>query len=134
MKNAQHTTHTTNSITEINALSQSPKDIHIKAGDLADAVTALKFISGEIEHLIELVKVLADGKISAQLEPKQKFALALSVINKGEYLADLAFGDAQSLNEHLKGTSHHQNFYQTLSREIIEKQAISLVQSNKGQS
>lgn len=134
MKNAQHITHQTSSITEINALSQSPKDIHIKADDLADAVTTLKFISGELENMIELVKVLADGKISAQLEPKQKFALALSVINKGEYLADLAFGDAQSLNEHLKGTRHYKDFCETLSREIVAKQAISLITSHKGQS
>lgn len=134
MKSTQHTIRTTSSITEINALSQSPTTIEINACDFADMVGFLLFLSGELENMVELVKVLADGNISAQLEPKQKFALALSVINKGEYLADLAFGDAQSLNEHLKGTRHYKDFCETLSREIVAKQAISLITSHKGQS
>lgn len=134
MKNAQHTTHQTSSMTKINTLSQSPTTVEVNACDFADIVAFLLFLSDELENMIELVKVLADGNISAQLEPKQKFALALSVINRGEHLADLAFGDAQSLNEHLKGTSRYKDFYETPSREIAKKQVISLITSHKGKS
>ncbi|WP_227507081.1 hypothetical protein [Moraxella canis] len=131
---SQHTTHATSSMTEINALAQTPEITQVKACDLGDLVEMLCFISSEIEHMKELIKILADGNISAQLEPKQKFALALSVLNKCDYLADLAFGDAQSLNEHLKGTSHHKDFLKMLSREMLEKQEISLINSDRGQS
>lgn len=126
MKNTQNTT--TNSITETNILSEPPQVIEVKACDMADIVGLLLFVSSELERMIELLKILADGKISAQLENSQRFALALTAISKGEYLADLAFGDAQSLNEQLQGTNHHKDFCRMLNHEI------SLTTSDKGQA
>lgn len=131
---SQHTTHATSSTTEINGLSQKPETVEIKVLDLADIVGLLLFLSSESKDMVELIKILADGKISAQLENSQRFALALSVINKGKSLADLAFSDAERLNKHLKGTRHHQDFFEMVSREMLEKQEISLINSDKGQS
>lgn len=109
---SQHTTHATSSTTEINRLSQKPKTVEIEVLDMADIVGLLLFLSSELEDMIELIKILVDGKISAQLEPKQKSALAQTMLFKCEYLADFAYADAQRLNEHLKGTSHHKDFSQ----------------------
>ncbi|OAU95435.1 hypothetical protein [Moraxella catarrhalis] len=131
---SHHTTHATSSMTEINALAQTPKTIEIKSLDMADIVGLLLFLSSELKDMIELIKILVDGKISAQLENSQRFALALSVINKGEYLADLAFSDAKSLSERIQGTQSHKDFFEKLSREMLKKQEISLINSDKGQS
>lgn len=131
---SQHTTHATSSTTEINRLSQKPKTVEIEVLDMADIVGLLLFLSSELEDMIELIKILVDGKISAQLENSQRFALALSVINKGEYLADLAFSDAKSLSERIQGTQSHKDFFEKLSRETLKKQEISLINSDKGQS
>ncbi|EGE13127.1 hypothetical protein C0134_04925 [Moraxella catarrhalis] len=109
---SQHTTHATSSMTEINALAQTPKTIEIKSLDMADIVGLLLFLSSEMKQIKELLGILADDNISAQLEPKQKSALAQTMLFKCEYLADFAYADAQRLNEHLKGTSHHKDFSQ----------------------
>ena len=130
---SQHTTHATSSMTEINGLSQKPKTVEIEVLDMADIVGLLLFFSSELEDMIELIKILVDGKISAQLENSQRFALALSVINKGEYLADLAFSDAKSLSERIQGTQSHKDFFEKLSREMLEKQEMSLINSDRGQ-
>lgn len=118
---SHHTTHATSSMTEINALAQTPKTVEIEVLDMADIVGLLLFLSSELEDMIELIKILVDGKISAQLENSQRFALALSVINKGEYLADLAFSDAKSLSERIQGTQSHKDFFEKLSREMLKK-------------
>lgn len=131
---SQHTTHATSSMTEINALAQTPKTIEIKSLDMADIVGLLLFLSSELKDMVELIKILADGKISAQLENSQRFALALSVINKCRSSADLAFSDAERLNEYLKGTGYHTDFFEMVSREMLEKQEMSLINSDKGQS
>lgn len=131
---SQHTKHATSSMTEINALAQTPETVEIEVLDMADIVGLLLFLSSELEDMIELIKILVDGKISAQLENSQRFALALSVINKGEYLADLAFSDAKSLSERIQGTQSHKDFFEKLSREMLKKQEISLINSDKGQS
>lgn len=121
-------------MTEINALAQTPKTIEIKSLDMADIVGLLLFLSSELKDMVELIKILVDGKISAQLENSQRFALALSVINKCRSSADLAFSDAERLNEYLKGTGYHTDFFEMVSREMLEKQEISLINSDKGQS
>lgn len=109
---SQHTKHATSSMTEINALPHTPEIIQAQACDLQDLVEMLCFISSEMKQIKELLGILADDNISAQLEPKQKLALAQTMLFKCEYLADFAYADAQRLNEHLKGTSHHKDFSQ----------------------
>ena len=109
---SHHTTHATSSMTEINALAQTPKTIEIKSLDMADIVGLLLFLSSEMKQIKELLGILADDNISAQLEPKQKSALAQTMLFKCEYLADFAYADAQRLNEHLQRTRDYKDFSQ----------------------
>lgn len=120
-------TYATSSIAELSTGSQLTQHIELEAHTLSDLAHTFLYITDELEQVLDLLKILADGRTSELLDNDQRYTLAKTLIGKGETLADLSFTEAEKINQYLKATRHYQDFFAMLMQKRQDKQNMALM-------